>query len=215
MNCYESEAFGPIPPHLMRKCSGSTLPDPVAVNCSSKRCSARGEEPPCLPPIPPSNEDQRRGYQALNQPQVHFTYVLMNLRSCAEPSELRGSCCRALSAFLRGHRQWKHMGYRWQATPWHRQATPQCLIMWYSEEPGAGLFARSWSHAVICREACWTPSCCCRVNLRLSELGGFACDWQEGFLESAMWNLTGSLFFRSIVHSDIKFLIMWSSAVIM
>lgn len=49
-----------------------------------------GEEPPCFPPIPSSNEDQRRGYQALHQPPVHFTCVSMNLRSCAEPRQLRG-----------------------------------------------------------------------------------------------------------------------------
>lgn len=107
----------------------------------------------------------------LNQPQVQFTYVLMNLRSCAEPCKLRGLRRQALSAFLRGHSQQNHMGYRWQVTPWHWQATPQCLIMWYSGKPGAGLFVRSRSHVVICREACWTLSCCSGVNWRLFELG--------------------------------------------
>lgn len=55
----------------------------------------------------------------------------------------------------------------------NKQATPQYLIMWYSEEPGAGLFACSWSHAVICHEACWTLSCCRRVKSRLCELEVF------------------------------------------
>ncbi len=76
--------------------------------------------------------------------------------------------------FLRGRSQQNHMGYRWRATPWHRQATPRCLIMWYSGEPGTGLFVRSWSHAVIC----WTLSRCSGVNWRL-----FECDWQQCFLE--------------------------------
>lgn len=49
---------------LMSKYSGFSLPDPVVGNWSCKRCSPRCEEPPCLPPIPPSNEDQRKGYQA-------------------------------------------------------------------------------------------------------------------------------------------------------
>lgn len=95
----------------------------------------------------------------------------MNIHSCPEPRKLKGSCCRALSTFLRGHRQWNHMSYRWQVTPLHKQATPQYLIMWYFKEPGTGLFAWSWSHAVICREACWTLSCCRRVNSRL-------CEWE-------------------------------------
>lgn len=82
----------------------------MALHLRRKRAQRSGwpcsEEPPCFPPIPSSNEDQRRGYQALNQPQVYFTCVSMNLCSCAEPGELGGSCCRALSAFLRGCRQW-------------------------------------------------------------------------------------------------------------
>lgn len=73
-----------------KKCCSSTLPGPLAASRGSKRSSPLGDEPPCLPPIPSSNEDQRRGYQALNQPRVHFTYVLMNLRSCAEPRRAQG-----------------------------------------------------------------------------------------------------------------------------
>lgn len=48
------------------------------------------DEPPRLFPIPSSNEDQRRGYRDLNQPQVHYTCVLMNLCSCAEPRRAYG-----------------------------------------------------------------------------------------------------------------------------
>lgn len=67
-------------------------PSPVLHSSRVKRQLGRAcvEEPPCFPPIPSSNEDQRRGYQALNQPPVHFTCVSMNLRSCAEPRRLRG-----------------------------------------------------------------------------------------------------------------------------
>lgn len=50
----------------------------------------KAEGTPLPSPHSSSNEDQRRGYQALNQPQVHFTYVLMNLRSCAEPLRAQG-----------------------------------------------------------------------------------------------------------------------------
>lgn len=50
----------------------------------------------------------------------------------------------------------------------------QHLCVWSCDILGsweAGLFERSRSHAVICREAGWTVNCCSGVNLRLFELG--------------------------------------------
>lgn len=120
----------------------------------------RAEEPPCFPPILHSNEDQRREYQALNQPQVHFT--------CFDESPLM---CRALQAqgiVLPGPYQHSSEDTvnktTWAvADRWRPDRGRQHLSVWACDilrEQGAGLFVRSWSHAVICHGACWTLSCC-------------------------------------------------------
>lgn len=120
-------------------------------SCGELKLSAlqsRGEEPPYLPPIPPTNEDQKRRYRGLNQPQVNITYVLMNLRACAGLCKRGGPSPRVLSALLGGHSQQNHMGYQWQATPRHSQGTPLCLITWYTE------WAGSWIVCVIIIMCC-------------------------------------------------------------
>lgn len=127
--------------------------------CSGCPC---GGEPPCFPPIPSSNEDQRRGYQALYQPWVHFTCVWMNLHSCAEPRELRGSRCRALSAFLGGGGQWNQRGLS-GADKRRLGADRRHLSVWLCDSvrrpPGSRRLLLSYFQAFC---------------------GDFVSDWQEG-----------------------------------
>lgn len=122
------------------------------------------------------------------------------------PGELRGSCCRALSAFLGGYRQCNHMGYRWQATPRHRRATPSCLIMWYSWEP------KGWIVSAI-MITCWN------LSWSLSDSAAAAaaefpnwkfCKWLTGgSVESAVLSLARSFPCKFQMHYDIIFI--WSS----
>lgn len=102
---------------------------------SSSCCIGLSDEPPCLPPIPSSNEDQRRGYQALNQPQVRYTCVIMNLCSCAELRRAQGIVLPSLISIPAGMQTvkttWVIADKRCLDTRW---ATPCSLIMWYSWE---------------------------------------------------------------------------------
>ena len=143
--------------------------NPVAVSQSAEY----DEGTPLPSPHSSSNEDQRRGYQALNQPQVHFTYVLMNLRSCAEPLWAQGIAppmpYQHSSEDTVNKTAWAIADRRRLDTHGQHIGVWSCDI----RRGGGGLFMRSWSHAVICLEACWTLSCCSGVNLRLSELGIF------------------------------------------
>lgn len=117
--CWMSKMVCDPPPSAPQACSDEYK------KLAEKICNPCWEKPPCLPPIPQSNEDQSRGYQVLNQRQVHFTYVLLNLRSCAEPRDLSRITLPSLIGIPRRPQSTEPHGYRWQAMPWHTMATLQ------------------------------------------------------------------------------------------
>lgn len=158
-HCYESGALSP----LMRKWSRfHSVWTSCLLSATPNAPIPAVRNPPAFPPflhvMKTRGEDIRPSIS-----EVHFTYALMNLCSCAEPCALKGSCCRALSAFLRGRRQWNHTGY---------QALTGNALTQTADT--------SVSDRVILWGAHSALSCFCGVSFMLT--GGLPWDWQEGFL---------------------------------